>query len=73
MWLVTQSTGGFLFFLGRAPISWQSKQQLIVALLSCKANYMATMQATKKAIWLRKLLGELNKENAYCYLLTIPI
>ena len=34
---------------------------------------MATMQATKEAIWLKKLLGELDKENAHCYLLAILI
>ena len=34
---------------------------------------MTTTQATKEAIWLKKLLEELNKENAYCYLLIIPI
>ena len=34
---------------------------------------MATTQATKEAIWLKKLLEELNKKNAYCYLSTIPI
>ena len=31
------------------------------------------MQATKEAIWLKKLLGKLDKKNAHYYLLTIPI
>ena len=34
---------------------------------------MAGMQATKEAIWLKKLLEELNKKIAHCYLLVIPI
>ena len=54
-------------------ISWQSKQQPTVALSFCKAEYIATTQATKEAIWLKKLLGELDKENAHCNLLTISI
>ena len=68
-----QLTDGYLLFLGRVPFSWQSKRQLTVALSSCKAEYMATTQATKEAIWLKKLLGELDEENVHCYLSTIPI
>ena len=53
-------TGGYIFFLGGAPISWQSKQQATVAFSSYEAKYMATMQAIKEAIWLQKLLKELD-------------
>lgn len=60
-----RSTSGYVFSLGSAPISWSSKRQPTVALSSCEAEYMGETQATKEAIWLRRLLGELlsHKEN----------
>ena len=54
-----RSTSGYVFSLGSAPISWSSKIQPTVALSSCEAEYTGETQATKKAIWLRRLLGEL--------------
>jgi hypothetical protein len=58
--LTTQhSTSGYIFNLGSGAISWSSKQQPTVALSSCEAEYMGETQATKEAIWLRQLLGEL--------------
>jgi len=35
------STSGVLFFLGVAPIAWQSLKQKTVALLTCEAEYVA--------------------------------
>jgi hypothetical protein len=53
-----RSVTGFVFLLN-GPISWQSKKQPTVALSSTEAEYMALSQATKEAMWLRSLLGEL--------------
>ena len=53
------------FILGKAPISWQSKQQATVAFSSCEVEYMAITQAIKEAIWLQKLLKEFDS-NIYC-------
>lgn len=54
-----RSTAGYLFNIGSGAISWQSKRQSIVALSTCKAEFIGQTQATKEAIWLRRLLNEL--------------
>jgi hypothetical protein len=41
------------------PISWQSKKQLTVALLSMEAKYMAESLTTWQIIWLWTLTAEL--------------
>ena len=40
-------------------MSWVSKLQTIVALSTTEAEYMATTQACKEAIWMKKLMEEL--------------
>lgn len=55
-----RSTAGYLFNIGSGAISWQSKRQSVVALSTCEAEFMGQTQATKEAIWLRRLLSELN-------------
>ena len=54
-----RSTGGFIFTLNGCPISWESKKQPTVALSSAESEYMALTQATKEAVWLRRLLSDL--------------
>jgi hypothetical protein len=54
-----RSTSGYLFNVGSGVISWSSKRQPTVALSSCESEYMGQTQATKEAIWLRRLLNEL--------------
>jgi hypothetical protein len=54
-----KSTGAFIFMLGNSPISWQSKRQNTVALSSTEAEYIATKEVTKEAIWLRRLFADL--------------
>jgi hypothetical protein len=51
-----QSTTGYVFFVGRGAISWKCKKQPTIALSTTEAEYMATSQYTKEAIWLRQLL-----------------
>ena len=48
-----------MFSVGSGVISWSSKRQQTVALSSCESELMAQTQATKEAIWPRKLLSEL--------------
>jgi len=50
---------GFVFMMGSGAIFWSSKRQPTIALLTTKAEYMATTQATKEAIWMTKLMKEL--------------
>ncbi|KAJ5337477.1 uncharacterized protein N7506_005499 [Penicillium brevicompactum] len=55
-----RSTAGYLFNIGSGAISWQSKHQGVVALSTCEAEFLGQTQATKEAVWLRRLLNELN-------------
>ena len=59
-----RSTSGFVFTFNGGPISWSSKLQRPVALSTCEAEYMASAHAAKEALWLRKLLPELQHEVA---------
>ncbi|PHU05442.1 hypothetical protein BC332_26264 [Capsicum chinense] len=55
-------TSGNVFSLGFGAISWNLRKQDAIALSSSKAEYMATSFAHCQAIWLRKLLVNLQKE-----------
>lgn len=54
-----KSVSGYVFLLGRNILTWGAKKQATVALSSMEAEYMALSYATREAIWLRNLLGEL--------------
>jgi hypothetical protein len=54
-----RSTVGYLFQLGSGPISWSSKKVKTLALYSCEAEYIATKEASKEAVWLRHVLTDL--------------
>jgi KUP system potassium uptake protein len=45
--------------IGGGAISWSSKRQPTIALSTTEAEYMANTQATKKAIWITKLMMDL--------------
>jgi hypothetical protein len=46
----SKSTSGTMFFLGDCLVSWQSIRQKVVALSSCKAEYIATTTAATQAL-----------------------
>src|SRR5258707_10167548 len=46
--------------LAGGPITWESRKQLSVALSTCEAEYMAMSKASTEAMWLRKLLHEVD-------------
>ena len=54
-----RSITGYVFLLSGGAVSWQAKKQPTVALSSVEAEYMASTQATKEAIWWRTFLNEL--------------
>ena len=54
-----KSISGWIFMLCGAAISWQSKKQSVVAMSSCKAEYIALISSAREAVWLRRLLGGL--------------
>ena len=51
----------YLFQIGGAPVSWRSKKQSCVALSTDEADYMALANAAQEAMWMRQLIGDLNK------------
>ncbi|MCO5547056.1 hypothetical protein L7F22_052024 [Adiantum nelumboides] len=54
-----RSTSGFRFSLGSIAITWSSKKQPTVALLSAEAEYMGVVVAACEVAWLKLLLGDL--------------
>ncbi|XP_073407531.1 uncharacterized protein [Dendrobates tinctorius] len=50
-----KSTSGYLFLLSGRPISWTSKKQSIVTLLTTEAEYVAAAHAGLDFLWLRQL------------------
>ncbi|KAG8864349.1 hypothetical protein FRB96_006171, partial [Tulasnella sp. 330] len=45
--------------MGTGAVSWSSKKQTTVALLSTEAEYIATVAAGKELLWMCQLLHEL--------------
>jgi len=54
-----KSTGGYVITLGGGAVSWKTKRQNVVALSSTEAEYIALSEATKEAVWLRRILREI--------------
>ena len=54
-----KSTSGYVFFSYGGPISWQAKGQTVVALSTLEAEYIACSNAVREAIWLRRLLSDI--------------
>ena len=54
-----RSTMGYVFTLTGGPICWRSMIQSTVAMSTTEAEYLATAEATKEALWLTRLVKEL--------------
>ena len=55
-----RSVSGYLFLMRDSPISWKSKKQATVSLLSAVAEYRAIRQVVGELVWFERLLSELN-------------
>ena len=53
------STSGYIFLYGQTAISWKAKKQSLIALSTIEAEYIGASEASKEAIWLRRILYEL--------------
>jgi hypothetical protein len=53
-----KSTSGIIFFLIGRPITWQSMKQKVVPQSSYEAKYIAATNATCQALWLTRVLVE---------------
>ncbi|KAK3012760.1 hypothetical protein RJ639_008108 [Escallonia herrerae] len=54
-----RSTSGYVFMLGTWVVSWSSKKQSIVTLSTIEAGFVAATACACQAIWLRRILEEL--------------
>ncbi|KAA3472024.1 laccase-2-like [Gossypium australe] len=57
-----KNTSGYFFTFGSGFFCWSSKKQQTVAQSIAEAEYIAASAAVNQAIWLRKLLCDLNEE-----------
>jgi hypothetical protein len=54
-----KSTSGYCFSLGSSMISWSSRKKGSITQITIEAEYIATSDARKEAVWLRKLVSGL--------------
>ena len=53
------STGAFVFLCSETAVSWKSKKKSLIALSTTEAEYVAASEASKEAVWLRRILSEI--------------
>ncbi|KAG5871047.1 hypothetical protein JTB14_021194 [Gonioctena quinquepunctata] len=56
-----KSTTGYIFKLCNGAVTWSSKRQHAVTLSTTEAEYVASCQATKEAIWIRRLMNDIGE------------
>ena len=54
------STLGYAMSLGSGAVSWRSRKLLVPADSTTEEEYVATAEATKEIVWLRKILEDLH-------------
>lgn len=57
------STGAYIVYLGKQPVSWSSKKQNGVARSSTKAEYRALTAAASEVKWLTSLMSNLSLQS----------
>ena len=57
-----KNTSGFCFNFGSGAFSWCSKKQEVVAQSTAEAEFIAATAAVNQALWLKKLMHDLNME-----------
>eukprot|EP00253_Pinus_taeda_P033228 PITA_33228 len=56
------STSGYAMSIGSGAVSWRSCKQLVPVDSTTEAKYVATTEATKEIVWLRKILKDLQND-----------
>lgn len=54
-----KSTSGYIFLLSGGPIVWASRRQECVAQSTTEAELISVNEATREAVWLKRMLEEL--------------
>lgn len=54
-----KSTTGWVFTLAGGPVSWSSQRQKTVATSTMDAEYIASAEAVKEAVWIRNFINDL--------------
>ena len=54
-----RSLTGYVFKIGNMAVTWNTRKQPTVVLLTMEAKYIAVAAATCEAIWLQQLISEL--------------
>jgi len=54
-----KSTGGYFMKIGTGAVSYQSKKQNAVAQSSCESETISLVETSKEAMWVRKLLCDI--------------
>ena len=57
-----KSNSGYIFLLNGGAISWACKKQTCVSLSTTEAEFIALSEAAKEAVWIRKILADLDCE-----------
>ncbi|SCZ96816.1 BZ3500_MvSof-1268-A1-R1_Chr4-1g06749 [Microbotryum saponariae] len=60
-----RSVGAYASMLAGSVISWQSKQQSMIATSTTEAEILSASSATREAIWLRRLAGDVGIPQAH--------
>lgn len=56
-----RSLTNYVFMINMCLITWKATLQHVVALSTIEAEYTATTEAVKEALWLKGLVSELEK------------
>ena len=54
-----KSTSGYVITIGGVTVYWRSIKQQCIADSTTEAEYVASIEATKQVVWLKKFLLEL--------------
>ena len=57
----SKSTSGYVFSFGSGVFSWNSRKQDVVAQSSTEVEYVSAAATANQAIWLRKVLKDLEQ------------
>ncbi|TFY51058.1 hypothetical protein EVJ58_g10760 [Rhodofomes roseus] len=53
-----KAISGYAFLIDGGAVSWASKRQEIISLSTTESEYVAVVHASKEALWLRSLIGQ---------------